>query len=538
MNVKKTDVVIIGSGLAGLMTADYLSEQKNVILVTKSELGKSNSSLAQGGIAAAVNKDDHWQEHYEDTIVAGSFHNRKETTELLVKKGSSLIDRLIEIGVAFDKDNNNELSLGMEGAHRKRRILHAGGDATGKVIVDAIKNKVVSKIEICENEMAFDLQVEDRICRGVWTKNQSGSITFIEADHVIMATGGIGQLYSATSNCAEATGDGIAMAFRAGAEIADMEFIQFHPTLLMNGNSSCGLISEAVRGEGAKLVTENGSFLMKGKHPLEDLAPRDVVAREIFNKKLKREKVFLNINFVTNFKERFPSIYKMCQENEEMLHSGLLRVEPGAHFIMGGIKVDLEGQTSISNLYAVGECAYTGVHGANRLASNSLLEAVVFSERLSKSILRKQTVKKIKTNQPISIKNCRTKSLPTIENIQEIMDNHVGIIRNKKGLQKALNWFLQYENLIMEKNHFHLSNEEKGICNMLTVGLLITKACLLRNESRGGHFRDDYPLANDEEWLGYRSIFKNRLLYRERFADNEILNQERQPKIIKELSIS
>ncbi|OIJ11853.1 L-aspartate oxidase [Anaerobacillus arseniciselenatis] len=537
MNVKKTEVVIIGSGLAGLMTADYLCDQKNVMLITKSELNNSNSMLAQGGIAAAVTKEDHWQEHFEDTIVAGGFHNRKEMTELLVKQGSSLINRLIEIGVAFDKDKNNELSLGMEGAHTKRRILHAGGDATGKVIVEALMSRVIPKIDVCEREMAFDLQVEDGVCQGVFTKDIKGTISYVEADHVIIATGGVGQLYSATSNCREATGDGIAMAYRAGAEIADMEFIQFHPTLLMNGNSSCGLISEAVRGEGAKLVNEEGCFLMKGKHPMEDLAPRDIVAREIFNSKLKQEKIFLNIENVNNFKQRFPSIYQMCEKNPEILKSELLPVEPGAHFIMGGIKVDREGQSSIENLYAVGECAYTGVHGANRLASNSLLEGVVFSERLSKTVLqKKKRTKKKRLTPSIVLKNTSSKNLPTVEQVQEVMDKFAGIIRNKKGLQQAICWFRQYNDLLNDKNHAYLSIQEKVISNMLVVGLLITQASLLRDESRGGHYRSDFSAKNDQRWSGYRSVFVNGELIRERFVENEALKQDSLSELKKEHS--
>lgn len=522
MKVKKTDVVIIGSGLAGLMTADYLCNNKNVTLVTKSEINHSNSWLAQGGIAAAVTKEDHWQDHYYDTIVAGSFHNRKETTKILVKEGASLVSRLIDIGVRFDKNADNEFSLGMEGAHRRRRILHAGGDATGKALVEAVMTKVLPKIEVIEKQMAFDLFVDDGICRGVYTKDEKENICFIEAEQVIIATGGVGQLYSVTSNCKEATGDGIAMAYRAGAAIADMEFIQFHPTMLNTGDKSCGLISEAVRGEGAKLVTEDGTFLMKGKHPLEDLAPRDVVAREIFYTKLKNQKIFLDISKVTNFQERFPSIYKMCQLNPGILETDLIPIQPGAHFIMGGIKVDDDGQSTIKNLYAVGECAYTGVHGANRLASNSLLEAVVFAERLSKSILTKEDIKNAyKQEIPLPVIGSAPVKLPTIEEIQAVMDEYVGIIRSSGGLQKAVSWFQQFDSLLIRRSHLQLTSKQKAITNMITVGLLITKASLNRNESRGGHYRSDFPSVNEERWFGYRNISLKGKLYREKFLTEE-----------------
>ncbi|WNF37593.1 L-aspartate oxidase [Bacillaceae bacterium IKA-2] len=535
MEVKKTDVVIIGSGLAGLMTADYLCDSKNVLLVTKSEINQSNSWLAQGGIAAAVTKEDHWQDHYHDTIVAGSFHNRKETTEILVKEGASLVSRLIDIGVSFDKTADNELSLGMEGAHRRRRILHAGGDATGKALVGAVLTKVLPKIEVIEKQMAFDFFVDNGICRGIYTKDEKENICFIEAEHVILATGGVGQLYSVTSNCKEATGDGIAMAYRAGAAIADMEFIQFHPTMLNTGDKSCGLISEAVRGEGGKLVTEDGAFLMKGKHQLEDLAPRDVVAREIFYEKLKNKNIFLNISKVNNFQERFPSIYKMCQLNPGIIETGLIPVQPGAHFIMGGIKVDDDGQTTIKNLYAVGECAYTGVHGANRLASNSLLEAVVFAERLSKLILNKKDINNTeKQKMSLPVVNYEQVILPTIEEIQAVMDQYVGIFRNALGLQKAVNWFQQFESISIRRSHLHLTSKQKAIINMITVGLLITKASLNRNESRGGHYRSDYPAINEGKWFGYRNVFLQGNLYREKFLIDEIVVA----KVRKELSIT
>lgn len=539
MNVKRTDVVIIGSGLAGLMTADYLYDQKDVMLITKSELTSSNSWLAQGGIAAAVAEDDHWQEHYNDTVHAGAFHNCKETTSLLVKHGTRLIKRLIEIGVKFDKDDNNQFSLGMEGAHGKRRILHAGGDATGKVLIETILARVVPNIKVLEGEMAYDLRIEKGICRGVYTKDKKGQITFVQADHVIIATGGIGQMYSSTSNCSEATGDGIAMAYRAGAAICDMEFIQFHPTLLKSGQNNCGLISEAVRGEGAKLVTEEGILLMKGKHPLEDLAPRDIVSREIYKAVVEHKKIYLDISNIKNFKERFPSIYQICQKDSRMYEQGLLLVEPGAHFIMGGIEVNKEGQTTISNLYAVGECANTGVHGANRLASNSLLEAIVFAERLAKFILNIKTEKLeeiTSIEMPIFFEN--DINLPTVKEIHEVMDRFVGIVRHKEGLQVAVNWFGQFQNVISKRNHLHFSSEQKVICNMISVGSLIANSALLREESRGGHFRTDFPVHQDESWFRYQNISCDGVFSKRKLDLKKSVNKPSIQQQNKELSIS
>lgn len=524
MNIRKTDVVIIGSGLGSLMTAESLCAKKDVMIITKSRLSSSNSWLAQGGIAAAITKEDHWKKHFQDTIIAGSYHNNKKATELLVKQGSSMIQKLMNLGVCFDKSNSQELSLGMEGAHSMRRILHVGGDATGKGIVHTLLQRVSSRVKIFEEEMAYDLIINNNVCNGVYTKDSKGNVNMILAKHVVLATGGAGQLYSSTSNCKEATGDGVAMAFRVGAAIADMEFIQFHPTLLKDeSNSSLGLISEAVRGEGAKLVLKDGTFLMKGKHPLEDLAPRDVVAREIYKMFVNKQDVFLDISYVPNFKNRFPSIYKLCKENNISIERGLLPVKPGAHFIMGGIVVNEVGQSTIPGLYAVGECAYTGVHGANRLASNSLLEAVVFAEKLSQSILEAED-----PNSLISTSHHKRKDpeladveLPTLQEINDIMDRYVGITRMKKDLLVAIEWFDKYKP-VLDQYHLHLSIQKKEICNMLTVGFLIARSALKRNESRGAHYRIDYPKENNQEWLGFQNKFTNKQLLKDSLNTIEV----------------
>ncbi len=527
MNVKKIDVVIIGSGLASLMTAERLCASKNVMIVTKSSLSDSNSSLAQGGIAAAVKKEDHWQKHFNDTMVAGSFHNDVKATEELTKLGPVLIEKLIQFGVCFDTNEKNELSLGMEGAHSRRRILHVGGDSTGKAIVQTLLSRIISKVDICEEDMAYDLIIENNTCIGVYTKDRDGNVTSIFASHVVLATGGAGQLYSWTSNCKEATGDGVAMAHRAGAAIADMEFIQFHPTLLANDCKALGLVSEAVRGEGAKLITSDGVPLMTGKHPLGDLAPRDVVAREIYQAFINRKNVYLDITPIPNFSSRFPTIYKLCTENNISIEKGLLPVKPGAHFMMGGIVVDEVGQTTIPHLFAVGECAYTGVHGANRLASNSLLEAVVFADKMSSYLLEKETIVNIPIVKEMKLeKVCHTFILPTKQEIQAIMDSCAGITRVKSDLSKAVEWFNRYKEVMAQINQFHLSKEQQEICNMLTVGSMIVKSALKRNESRGGHFRMDYPNRNDEDWLGVRHVLLSNQLIKEYFR-SETVNKGR-----------
>ncbi|MDG4655383.1 L-aspartate oxidase [Ectobacillus antri] len=480
------DVVIVGSGLAALCTAEKLCQQKNVIIITKRSIKDNNSYMAQGGIAAAIALDDHWCYHYQDTMEAGCYHNNPEAVSYLVQQGSSEIRKLLREGMLFDQDESG-LSLGREGAHGKRRILHAGGDATGKYLLEHMLEKVKKHVTIIEHEMVLDLIIEEGICKGIITRDNQ-QVTYYYAPHTVLATGGIGALYAFSSNQNTITGDGIAMAYRAGAKLADLEFVQFHPTMLYVDGACKGLISEAVRGEGAVLRNSKGEQFMK-RYAQGDLSPRDVVSRAIHEQMLQGEKVYLDITPVAGFVERFPSISALCDEYGVCIAHGKIPVVPGAHFHMGGIATNLDGETSVPGLYAVGEVACNGVHGANRLASNSLLEGLVFGGRLGKYLLQKQ-------EEPFSLPihkevlYCNT-LFPKQEELQHMMMTYAGIVRTEEGLQHAQRWLNQYT--AHTENAIEPTNEQMKMKNMLLVAWLIVTAALNRRNSIGGHFRKDFP---------------------------------------------
>ncbi|WP_216829417.1 L-aspartate oxidase [Alkalihalobacterium elongatum] len=501
MKVFTSDVIIVGSGIAGLMAAELLSFDKNVIIITKSDVVHSNSIMAQGGIAAVVDSEDDWRDHFLDTLRAGCYYNNEDVIELLVKQGAEMIRKLEGLGVRFDKGKDGKYLLGQEGAHLKRRILHAGGDATGKELTLKLVSRVKQNVPIHDYMDAIDLIIENGRCIGVICLDENQEYVHYFAPHVVLATGGAGQLYSVTSNNSAITGDGMALAYRAGARLADMEFVQFHPTMLVENGKGAGLVSEAVRGEGARLITEDGKLLMEGKHELGDLAPRDVVAREIFEKVSNNQKVFLDISSIDHFEQKFPSVSSLCINAGVQIDKGLIPIAPGAHFVMGGVETNMQGKTSIEGLYAIGEVANTGVHGANRLASNSLLEGVVFANELAREIINTDD-SLMKTNvKPIACIDKRySQSLPAKDDVRAIMSKYVGIVRTKENLLKALKWFDKYSTLIRSKQVYQFSREEHTIRNMLTVGYLITASALCRKESRGSHYRIDYPLTSDH-WL-------------------------------------
>ncbi len=496
MTVKTVDVIVVGSGIAGLMTAHLLADQLNVMIITKSEMKTSNSSMAQGGMAAAIGSQDDWRKHLEDTIEAGQHHHKIEHIEHLVKSGPAVVRTLQKLGVRFDQDNDGSLLLGMEGAHQQRRIVHANGDQTGKAFTSALMNVLKDRVTILEQTMVIKLlQANNRVI-GVQTEREC-----IYAKATVLATGGVGQLYSYTSNVPEATGDGIALAFRAGAKVVDMEFVQFHPTLLVKGNQTHGLISEAVRGEGAFLIDDKGKKLMDW-HPLADLAPRDVVSRAILRERKNGRTIYLNCRNTKDFSRRFPGLYQRCIQAGIDLESMLLPVTPGAHFISGGIETDSAGRTALNGLYAVGEVACTGVHGANRLASNSLLEGLVFAEQVAAHIsslsfeqpLPHDKGKKVIEEMDVVL------SLPSKAMIQKWMTAYVGIERDGFHLQNMKQWLEPFMKTALQVNHLE-SREKIERKNMVIVAWLITEAAIQRTESRGGHYRTDYPTKDDQEWL-------------------------------------
>ncbi|GAE35112.1 L-aspartate oxidase [Halalkalibacter akibai] len=490
------DVIVIGSGIAGLMTAHLLADQLNVIVITKSGVEVSNSSWAQGGMAAALGTEDNWQKHFADTINAGQDHHNYSHTEILVKKAPEIVKTLIDLGVPFDRMQDGNLSLGMEGAHQQRRIVHANGDKTGEAFTKALIKAVRDRVTILDHTEVHQLVKSNNRIVGVEIHNKQT----VYARTTVLATGGLGQLYTHTSNVPEATGDGFALAYRAGAVLRDMEFIQFHPTLLTNEQMTFGLISEAVRGEGATLVDESGLRIM-AEHPLKELASRDVVSREIHRALEAGRKVYLDCSGITNFQSKFPGLSARCKQLGINVKDKPLSVAPGAHFISGGVQTDQFGRTNLEGLYAVGEVACTGVHGANRLASNSLLEGLVFAEQVAKDIL----ANKAKLLVPVLVKEKREKEelllqLPSKDEIKRQMTRFVGIERSLDGLNQMKKWLEPFVNTAkyVRSSDTKVEIESK---NMVLVAWLITNAALMRTESRGGHYRADFPERNDSRWF-------------------------------------
>ncbi|MDM5221803.1 L-aspartate oxidase [Peribacillus sp. NJ11] len=499
----KAEIIVIGSGIAALKTALEASEHKHVILITKSDIRDSNSYLAQGGIAAAISDRDTVSFHKEDTLTAGQRYNKVKVVEKLVEEAPSIIAELIRSGMQFDHDHDGTLMLGMEGAHSERRILHSHGDATGKYIMEhligCLKN---SSITVIENVAAVELIIgEDDSCIGIKTLDKTGELVTYHAEQTVLATGGCGSLYHFTSNSQTVSGDGIALAFKAGAKVRDMEFIQFHPTLLFINGKAEGLVSEAVRGDGARLVTETGTPIMDDVHSMKDLAPRHIVAQTIFSYLQRGEKVFLDISMIKDFKKRFPTVSSLCEKSGLDLQFGKIPVAPGNHFLMGGIEVDEWGQTSVPSLYAVGEVACTGVHGANRLASNSLLEGLVFGNTLGQ-LLANMPVRSIPEEKELSKSSCQFTFLPDFTTLQEKLMSEAGIVRNEAGLTR-LKDYLETFNIeeLLQMEVTALSIKEITKINAIIVAWLIAESALTRTESRGGHFRSDYPSEDDSQWL-------------------------------------
>ncbi|GLB58351.1 L-aspartate oxidase [Cytobacillus sp. NCCP-133] len=519
------DVLIIGSGVAALQLAKKLRQDLNVIVLTKSTVRDGNSYLAQGGIAAAIGENDHPSKHYMDTLEAGRFHNDLDAVMALTSEAPSLIKSLFEDGCMFDMDSRGSMALGREGAHRENRIVHGGGDATGKTVIEFMLSKTSGNIRIIENIHVIDLLVneEDGSCIGAKGKDAHGKVHRFYSAHVVLASGGCGQIYEYTSNAVTATGDGIALAYRAGAKIADMEFIQFHPTLLYKEGKALGLISEAVRGEGGRLITEDGEPVMEGIHQQEDLAPRHIVSQTIFNLLNEGKSVFLDITAIENFNSRFPTITAICEQSGVDISLGRIPVSPGSHFLMGGILTDLVGRSSIPGLYAIGEAACTGIHGANRLASNSLLEGLFFGKRLAEWINGQPLLTMANPLRSLEQGGEAPVSLPAIGEIKRRMMKNAGIIKTKEGLLKQLAWLkeIQIEKWI-KASWDHLSPDEATRACMLIASYLVTVSALKRTESRGGHFREDFP-AEKNEWLRKRVIH---CLITEKDGKNEQIKAE------------
>jgi L-aspartate oxidase len=514
------DFIIIGSGIAGLSFALKAAEHGSVAIVTKGARAESNTAWAQGGIASVTSTDDSFELHVRDTLDAGAGLCDEEVVRRIVTDGPARIRELIDFGVAFDErelpDGSHELDLAREGGHSKRRILHAR-DLTGREIERALLAAIerAPSVKVFENHIAVDLLTlgklghasEDR-CLGAYVLNEAtGHVITLRSDRVVLATGGCGKVYLYTTNPGIATGDGVAMAWRAGAKIANMEFIQFHPTCLFHPEARSFLISEAVRGEGARLVDEKGRQFMAKYDERKELAPRDIVARAI-DAEMKRTGarcVYLDITHqpAEFVRERFPNIYETCLRYGLDITKQRIPVVPAAHYQCGGVQTDENGASSLRGLYAIGEVACTGLHGANRLASNSLLEACVLAHRCCAAIVEKTAIPVDPGTEPIIPEWTSGDAVDVDElvviyhnwdEIRRLMWDYVGIVRTDKRLQRAA---ARLRNLEREIADFYwgykLTTDLLELRNLATVAALIVDCALLRKESRGLHYTLDYP---------------------------------------------
>lgn len=520
MRNSKYSAVVIGSGIAGLYSALKLEQQLDlpdgILLITKSNLGESNSYYAQGGMVAVLksNENDSVESHVADTLKAGAGLSELNTVKFISENSDKVVKDLLTFGVEFDRDENGNFTLTKEAAHSVNRILHSGGDATGREIEIALceavkKNK---NIKIYENTLAVEFLVKDNECDGVIVFDEDKKeYEAVYSKVLILATGGLGQIYKYTTNPIGATGDGFALAYNAGAILQDMEFVQFHPTALAfddEKNHNRFLISEAVRGEGAKLCDEYGTEFMFKYHEKRELAPRDIVARSIYCEmnNTGEPNVYLNATGIGSEKlmKRFPTIAKKCMEHNIDITKDLIPVAPAAHYYMGGVKTNLKGETSINGLYAIGEVSSTGLHGGNRLASNSLLECVVCAyetaDFLKKSDLTlsdksaeyKNIIEKYDEN--ISKSDCDIDSLKA--KVKDVMWTNVGIFRNEQTLKTALDEINKIS-LKFNRTGKCFNQNEYELRDMLIVAKLIIESALRRKESRGAHYRVDYLDKNE-----------------------------------------
>ena len=509
----ETDFVVIGAGIAGLRAAIELASAGRVVVLAKREVKDSATQLAQGGIAAALSDEDEISLHLQDTLNAGDGLCNPEAARALVEDAPERIEELIQWGTEFDR-GGTKLTFGREGAHSRNRILHAHGDSTGREIFHTLlaKAKTLKQISVCEFEFTTDLCIEDGQLHGVHLINSSGETGHIAASSVLLASGGVGQLYCNTTNPPVATGDGVAMAFRSGAEISDMEFIQFQPTALYLKNAPRFLLSEALRGEGAYLRNLEMHRFMPKYHPMGELAPRDVVARAILHElevsPAKDPVVYLDLTHLkaSHVKARFPRIYSTCFQYNIDITTDLIPIRPAAHYSMGGVRTDLQGRTSLPALYAAGEVAATGAHGANRLASNSLLEGLVFGARAGRKMRDElgRRPAKARSKPRVAYSNGPVDAglEELVREMQELMWNEVGIVRDGARLKRAIEHLEKLTPRLARPK----TRRSYEASNILTAGLLVARSALAREESRGAHYRTDFPAHDDKKFLKYSIV--------------------------------
>lgn len=496
------DVVVVGSGVAGLFAALNLDEKDNVAILTKTDLEHSNSWQAQGGIAAVLAEEDCFQLHIEDTMTAGAGLCKEEAVRVLVEEGPEAIHTLEEWEVPFDYNESGQLVLAREGGHRLRRIAHCDGDATGRETTKRLGEIILTRPNIHPyfRHAMIDIVTDDKgVCGVVVYNEEKRNFRYFAARNVILATGGIGQIYNHTTNPRGAVGDGMACAFRAGAVPENMEMVQFHPTTLMAGEMEgrLFLISEAVRGEGAILRNGSGEGFMKGKHPMADLAPRDIVTREIL-KELRRtgeDRAYLDCSHMTRefFFRRFPNISAQCQSLGIELTRDFIPIHPAQHYFMGGVSTDLNGETCVPGLFACGEVSCTGVHGANRLASNSMLECLVFGRRCAKTIdasqrSRENAVPQIKTEKAF-IRPSAEELRQDRKKLRQALSHAFGPVRRTGEMQYGLE---KIRSLYEKYDHVNCDDPAAAeLCNMTVVALEIAKGAVARKESIGAHYIED-----------------------------------------------
>jgi L-aspartate oxidase len=505
----ETDFIVVGAGIAGLRASVELASAGRVLCLAKREVTESNTQYAQGGIAAALSDDDEVRLHLEDTLKAGDGLCNEEAARILVEEGPPRIEELIAWGTEFDRAGT-KIAFTREGAHSRSRVLHAHGDSTGREIGRALylKAAALKAITFREFEFTTDLLVRDGRVAGVRVLDQSGQAHEIFASSILLATGGLGHVYSDTTNPSVATGDGVAMAHRAGAEISDMEFVQFHPTALYLKNAPRFLLSEALRGEGAYLRNIELKRFMPKYHESAELAPRDVVARAIAHElelvKRPDAAVYLDLTHLhaDRVRRRFPTIYATCMEYNIDIATELVPIRPAAHYAMGGVRTDLRGQTSLPGLYAAGEVACTGVHGANRLASNSLLEGLVYGARAAQN-MREHLRPRHEHSAVASAESTASSAngQPTqveafIKQVQALMWQYVGVVRDGKGLRQVVSELSE----LQKQQPASGDRRSHEAANILQAGLLIARSALAREESRGAHYRLDFPLKNDAKF--------------------------------------
>lgn len=505
-----TDILIIGSGLAGLRAALAVSKEQSVTILTKAEeIEASNSDRAQGGIASVLDPTDAFSKHIADTLVAGADLCDEEVVKRVVMEGPERIQEMIQMGTHFDLQEDGTLELGREGGHGMNRVAHAHGDATGHELVRAMIENVknAQNIQVHTQSYALDLLTFDGQCVGAIVNDSVIGQMIYWARQTIIATGGIGQLYRETTNSPIATGDGIAMALRAGVKLKDMEFVQFHPTVLYVAGSSRSLITEAIRGEGAFLVDKNGYRFMPEYDERAELAPRDIVSRSIVAQMVKTNSTTVFLTLAHKDPElilhRFPGIADICAHFGIDITKDPIPVRPGAHYMMGGIEVDLEGRTNVPGLWAIGEVSCTGLHGANRLASNSLLEAIVYgvaagagASKAAQTISDEQHLRVLPISNQIKTPRNPVLHLLDIKNtLKSVMWRSAGVKRNAELLTEGLETLAQLKRFMRGEQ---IESEGWDLQNMLQIGAIIMQAALLREETRGGHTRTEFPERRPE----------------------------------------